>query len=141
MADPLSRVPFLASRKVNIVFHFAEALWYLWGRSDLEMMAYYAPQMRSYSMDGKTLRGSAYGARLFRAPPGAGPSAFDVVLSLQVLSEAQDPTRTAAPFTFPVMPRGASWADLEAVELHEERLRANRSRYTPGTIADTGLNR
>ena len=72
-------MPFLAVRKINIVFHFAEALWYLWGRDDLEMMAYYAPQMRSYSMDGKTLRGSAYGSRLFSAPPG-GESAFDQVL-------------------------------------------------------------
>jgi thymidylate synthase len=43
LADPVSRIPFLAARKVNVVFHFAEALWYLWGRSDLEMMAYYAP--------------------------------------------------------------------------------------------------
>jgi thymidylate synthase len=75
-------VPFLAVRKVNIVFHFAEALWYLWGRDDLEMMAYYAPQMRSYSMDGTTLRGSAYGARLFQPPPGGGESAFDHVLGL-----------------------------------------------------------
>ena len=82
LTDPVSRVPFLATRKINIVFHFAEALWYLWGRDDLEMMAYYAPQMRSYSMDGKTLRGSAYGSRLFRPPPGGGESAFGQVLGL-----------------------------------------------------------
>src|SRR4051812_43606691 len=65
LTNPINRVPFLKARKINIVFHFAEALWYLWGRNDLEMMAYYAPRMRSYSMDGKTLRGSAYGPRLF----------------------------------------------------------------------------
>lgn len=82
LTDPVGRVPFLATRKINIVFHFAEALWYLWGRDDLEMMAYYAPQMRSYSMDGKTMRGSAYGSRLFRPPPGGGESAFGQVLGL-----------------------------------------------------------
>ena len=82
LANPVSRMPFLAVRKVNIVFHFAEALWYLWGRDDLEMMAYYAPQMQSYSMDGRTLRGSAYGSRLFRSPPGGGESAFNQVLGL-----------------------------------------------------------
>lgn len=82
LTDPVSRVPFLKDRKVNIVFHFAEALWYLQGRSDLEMMAYYAPQMRSYSMDGKTLRGSAYGSMIFRPDPGGGPSAFGRVLDL-----------------------------------------------------------
>ncbi|MFE7117199.1 thymidylate synthase [Streptomyces sp. NPDC057654] len=82
LADPTARVPYLASRKVNIVFHFAEALWYLWGRDDLEMMAYYAPQMRAYSADGKTMGGSAYGTRLFRAVSGAKRSAFDQVLDV-----------------------------------------------------------
>ncbi len=82
IADPINRVPYLASRKVNVVFLFAEALWYLWGRNDLEMISYYAPQMRSYSIDGKTLRGSAYGSRLFRQQPGAECSSFDQVLDL-----------------------------------------------------------
>jgi thymidylate synthase len=238
LADPVSRVPFLASRKVNIVFHFAEALWYLWGRDDLDMIAYYAPQMRSYSMDGVTLQGSAYGARLFRPPPGGGPSAFARVLDLiredgaskravmtmlrpeelavpgntdvacalafqlllrggqlhavcymrandadqgllsdvfsftllqefaarqlgvplgtythfagsmhladtslprvrQVLQEAVGCARPR--FRFPVMPGGASWADLEQVQVHEELLRADKAQYTPATIASTGL--
>lgn len=240
LADPVSRVPFLASRKSNIVFHFAEALWYLWGRDDLEMMAYYAPQMRSYSMDGKTLRGSAYGARLFRSPPGGGQPDFGRVLDLiredpatkravmtmfrpeelaipgnldvacvlafqlflrdgrlhavcymrandadqgllsdvfsftllqefaarqlgvpvgtythyagsmhiadrdlprirQVLAETRDGGRRGPLFAFPAMPEDASWADLEAVRVHEELLRTDRHRHTPGSIAATGL--
>lgn len=32
LANPVSRVLFPAARKINIVFHFAEALWYLWGK-------------------------------------------------------------------------------------------------------------
>jgi thymidylate synthase len=240
LANPISRIPFLTSRKSNIVFHFAEALWYLWGRDDLEMMAYYAPQMRSYSMDGKTLRGSAYGARLFRSPSDDGQSAFTRILDLiredpatkravmtmfrpeelaiagnldvacvlalqfllrdgrlhavcymrandadqgllsdvfsftllqefaarqlgvpvgtythyagsmhiadrdlprilQVLDETRDSDHRGPLFEFPAMPQDASWADLETVQVHEERLRANKSRHTPKTIAETGL--
>ena len=82
LADPVQRVPFLAARRVNIVFHFAEALWHLWGRSDLEMMAYYAPMMKAFSMDGTTLCGSAYGSRMFRPLAGDGRSAFELALGL-----------------------------------------------------------
>lgn len=82
LTDPVRRMPFLAARKVNVVFHFAESLWYLQGRSDLAMMEYYASRMRSYSMDGETLRGSAYGARLFVPDSAGGPAAFDRVLDL-----------------------------------------------------------
>jgi thymidylate synthase len=240
LANPVSRAPFLAARKINIVFHFAEALWYLWGRNDLEMMAYYAPRMRSYSMDGKTLRGSAYGSRLFHSPPGGGQSTFAQILGLiredaatkravmtmfrpeelavpgnldvacvlafqlflrggrlhaicymrandadqgllsdvfsftllqefaarqlgvpvgtythyagsmhiadsnlprirQVLSEARNGNRTGPLFEFPAMPDDASWVDLDAVQVHEELLRTNQRRHTPGTIAETGL--
>lgn len=240
LANPVSRVPFLTSRKINIVFHFAEALCYLWGRDDLEMMAYYAPQMRSYSMDGKTLRGSAYGTRLFGSSPDGGRPAFGHVLDLiredpatkravltmfrpeelaipgnldvacvlafqfflrdgrlhavcymrandadqgllsdvfsftllqefaarqlgvpvgtythyagsmhiadrdlprirQVLGETRDSDQRGPLFEFPAMPEDASWADLEAVQVHEEQMRVNQHRHTPETIAETGL--
>ncbi len=241
LADPIDRVPYLASRKVNIVFHFAEALWYLWGRNDLEMISYYAPQMRSYSIDGKTLRGSAYGSRLFRQQPGAECSSFDQVLDLiredsatkravmtmfrpeelavpgnvdvacvialqfllrdgklhaicfmrandagqgllsdvfsftliqefaarqlnvpvgtythhvgsmhigdrdiplvrRVLDEVGTRDLAGPRFRFSAMPNNASWNDLEALQVHEDALRTNRDRLTPGTIASTGLH-
>ena len=240
LANPVSRMPFLASRKSNIVFHFAEALWYLWGRDDLEMMAYYAPQMRSYSMDGRTLRGSAYGSSLFRSPPDGGQPAFGRILDLirddpatkravltmfrpeelaipgnldvacvlafqfflrdgqlhavcymrandadqgllsdvfsftllqefaarqlgfpvgtythyagsmhiadrdlprvrRVLEETRASDQRRPLFEFPAMPEDASWADLETVQVHEERLRTDQRHYTPETIAETGL--
>ena len=69
LSDPSQRVPFLPSRRVNIVFNFAEALWYLSGRSDLDFIAYYASNMRRYSMDGHCLTGTAYGAKIFGGPP------------------------------------------------------------------------
>lgn len=243
LTSPINRVPYLYSRKINIVFHLAEALWYLWGRNDLEMMAYYAPQMRAYSMDGKTLRGSAYGSRLFHSPAEDGRTTFDQILDLiredhatkravltmfrpeelavsgnvdvacvlafqfflrdgrlhavcymrandadqgllsdvfsftflqefaarqldvplgtythyagsmhiaddnlprirQVLDEAQgnDQYDQRQRFTFPEMPRGASWSDLETVQIHEEWLRTNERSHTPESIAATGLD-
>jgi thymidylate synthase len=62
--DPRDRVVYVPARRTNIVFCFAEALWYLWGRDDLEMISYYAPRLAAYSADGKTLRGTAYGPKL-----------------------------------------------------------------------------
>jgi len=36
------------------VFCFAEALWYLQGRDDLEMISYYAPRLARFSSDGRS---------------------------------------------------------------------------------------
>jgi thymidylate synthase len=77
--DPRDRLPFIAARKVNPVFHFAETLWYLGARNDVEMIAYYSPIAAQDSRDGKTLNG--YGTRIFQAD-GAGLSPFDRVLHL-----------------------------------------------------------
>jgi thymidylate synthase len=65
LRDPRQRVPFAPSRRVNIVFNFAEALWYLAGRDDLDFIEYYASSMRSYSMDNRCLTGTAYGPKIF----------------------------------------------------------------------------
>ncbi|MBO3681714.1 thymidylate synthase [Streptomyces sp. NEAU-YJ-81] len=82
LSEPRRRLPFLAARKVNPVFHFAEALWYLAGRRDLEMIGYYAPSMRSSSRDGMHLGGSAYGHTIFNPADGDTVSPFDRVLEL-----------------------------------------------------------
>lgn len=82
LADPTARVPFLPSRRTNVVFNFAEALWFLEGRDDVAMISYYAPRMRSYSLDGVSVDGSAYGTRLFGPTDGTGRSQFDQVLDL-----------------------------------------------------------
>ncbi|MDQ0904482.1 thymidylate synthase [Streptomyces canus] len=81
LTDPRQRLPYLAERKANPVFQFAEALWYLAGRRDLEMIGYYAPSMRASSADGVRLGGSAYGYTLF-SPRGASQSQFDQVVEL-----------------------------------------------------------
>lgn len=64
--NPIERVCYLPSRKTNIVFNFAEALWYLSGKNDLDFIEYYASNMRKYSMDGKCLTGTAYGKKIFQ---------------------------------------------------------------------------
>ncbi|MEN8649617.1 thymidylate synthase [Streptomyces sp. 21So2-11] len=82
LPDPRQRLPYLAARRANPVFQFAEALWYLSGRRDLEMIGYYAPSMRSSSPDGVNLGGSAYGYTLFNPAQGDTVSPFDRVLEL-----------------------------------------------------------
>lgn len=64
--DPQQRLPYLPGRKINVVFHLAETLWYLSGRRDLAMPGHYAPRMAAYSVDGQTLGGTAYGPNLRR---------------------------------------------------------------------------
>ncbi|MET7474687.1 thymidylate synthase [Streptomyces sp. NPDC005648] len=84
LTDPRQRLPYLAERKANVVFQFAEALWYLAGRRDLDMIGYYAPSMRASSADGIRLGGSAYGYSLFSPAGGTGQSPFNQVLELLV---------------------------------------------------------
>lgn len=99
LADPRERVTYLPARKVNIVFHWAEALWYVWARNDLDMIAYYAPQIRAYSGDGQTLAGSAYGRRLFKPLGGELPSAWTLIQ--QVIGEDPESKRGVATFFRP----------------------------------------
>jgi thymidylate synthase len=65
LLNPRERVPRLSSRKLNLVFNFAEVLWYLSGRDDVGFPSYYAPSIKRYSNDGKRLLGTAYGPRIF----------------------------------------------------------------------------
>lgn len=65
LRDASQRVPFIPGRRLNIVFNFAEALWYLSGRDDLSFIAYYAPSIRKYSADHVRLTGTAYGRAIF----------------------------------------------------------------------------
>lgn len=66
IADPVQRLVLTPARRTNVIFNYAEALWYLSGRRDLEFITYYAPSIAKYSADGLTLAGTAYGPRIFR---------------------------------------------------------------------------
>jgi thymidylate synthase len=80
LRDQCQRVPFAPSRRTNIVFNFAEALWYLAGRDDLDYIAYYASNMRRYSMDGHCLTGTAYGTKIFGGTEGHRQ--YDTIIDL-----------------------------------------------------------
>ncbi|QCX82256.1 Thymidylate synthase (plasmid) [Streptomyces sp. YIM 121038] len=95
LPDPRQRLPYLATRRANPVFQYAEALWYLAGRRDLEMIGYYAPSMRASSADGVSLGGSAYGHTLLTPAPGEEVSPFEQVLGL--LHREQDTKRAYLP--------------------------------------------
>jgi len=62
--NPPDRFCLSKIRKQNIVFNYAEALWYLSGKNDLAFISWYAPSMQRYSPDGISLPGTGYGARL-----------------------------------------------------------------------------
>jgi thymidylate synthase len=95
LTDPRQRTPFLAARKINPVYHYAEALWYLGGRHDLDMIAYYAPRRRADSRDQTTIDGSAYGERIFAPRPDGRSSAF--VQALDLLRSEKDSKRAVLP--------------------------------------------
>lgn len=99
LEDPRSRLPYLAARKANPVFQFAEALWYLAGRTDLAMIGHYAPRMATSSRDGVTIDGSAYGHRIFAPVHGHYVSSFDRVLEL--LRREPDSKRAFIPVFHP----------------------------------------
>ncbi|MEE6179654.1 thymidylate synthase [Mycobacterium sp. 050134] len=80
LVNPRERVIRVPSRRTNIVFNFAEALWYLSGSNSLDFIRFYAPSMDRYSTDGHTLRGTAYGPRIFNCG-GAGFDQWDSVVN------------------------------------------------------------
>jgi len=90
--DPVQRHVPLPSRRTNIVFCFAEALWYLSGRRDLAFIQYYAPSIGRYSKDGVNLDGTAYGPRIFAYGP-AQLNQWETVL--ETLAGDRDSKRAA----------------------------------------------
>jgi thymidylate synthase len=90
LAQPVQRHISLTVRKSNIIFNFAEALWYLAGTADLAQIKYYAPSIAAYSSDGVSLRGTAYGPRIFDYP-SAGLDQWDVIR--RTLAEDRDSKR------------------------------------------------
>ncbi|MFE9425246.1 thymidylate synthase [Kitasatospora sp. NPDC006697] len=95
LTDPRQRALYLMSRPVNPVYHHAEALWYLGGLRNLDLIGHYASRRRADSRDGVTIDGSSYGARIFAPRPDGAPSAFDQALEL--LKAEKDSKRAYLP--------------------------------------------
>lgn len=66
ITNPVERVCYTAERKANIIFMYAEFLWYMKGDDSLDFICYYASNMKQYSMNNRTLTGTAYGRKLFK---------------------------------------------------------------------------
>lgn len=64
LENPRNRFCYHPQRRQNIIFNYAEALWYLSGKNDLEFIQWYAPSMARFSADGETLPGTGYGKKL-----------------------------------------------------------------------------
>ncbi|MET9403614.1 thymidylate synthase [Kitasatospora sp. NPDC002965] len=95
LSNPRRRALYLTSRPVNPVYHHAEALWYLGGMRNLDLIGHYANRRRADSRDGTTIEGSSYGARIFAPRPDGAPSAFD--LALELLRTEKDSKRAYLP--------------------------------------------
>lgn len=87
LTNPRERVCYLPARKTNLVFNFAEVLWYLSADNSLDYISYYASWMPRYSADGKTLTGTAYGAKIF----GFGEANIDQWEEVVRLLSEEDP--------------------------------------------------
>ena len=62
-SNPLNRVTFLGSRRINGFFQLAESLWILSGRADAEWLSSFNINMMQFSDDGKWFN-APYGERL-----------------------------------------------------------------------------
>ena len=81
--NPRERLVRCKARKYNLVFNFAEVLWYLAASSELAHMAFYGPLMSKFSADGQRLQGTAYGPRIFFAGPAQVNQWTNVVRTLR----------------------------------------------------------
>jgi thymidylate synthase len=140
LTDIAHRTPFLAARKPNIVFNYAELLWYLAGRNDVAMISYYAPRLAKLSSDGTTLTGTAYGPRLFGPDGDDGLSQFD--RCLRTLREDPDSKRAAMAIMRPHEPIGVDNPDVACTLSLQLMLRGGRlhaTGYMRGNDAVIGL--
>lgn len=105
---PEARVSLLPERNANPFFHFMEAIWMLAGENSLSPLLRYNGQMASYSDDGKTLRGTAYGYKW------RGHFGYDqLALAIQRLRENREDRRIVMTMWDP----SAEWRDPTSRDL------------------------
>ena len=64
LLNPIERVCYERERKANLIFQYAEFLWYFSGSDRLDFISYYAKKIKRFSKDGERLTGTAYGSKL-----------------------------------------------------------------------------
>jgi len=70
LTDPLARTIDQPARRTNYGFLVAETLWQLNGRSDVALLARFAPGIGRYGAPDGWFTGTAYGTRIFQASAG-----------------------------------------------------------------------
>jgi thymidylate synthase len=140
LTNPRDRIVYAPARRTNIVFCYAEALWYLLGRDDLDMIGYYAPRLRKVSDDGVRLTGTAYGPKLFRREMSTWPSQWEQVSEL--LNTDPATKRAVVAFFHPAELQEPDNPDVSCTIALQFLLREGRLHavvYMRGNDAVTGL--
>ncbi|MFC7530143.1 thymidylate synthase [Actinoplanes sp. GCM10030250] len=140
LTEPTRRTPWLAKRRSNIAFNYAELLWYVGGRADVATISYYAPRLAKLSTDGTTLTGTAYGPRLFGPGGQDGLSQFD--RCIKALRQDPDSKRAAMVIMHPHEPIGVDNPDVACTLALQFMLRGGRlhaTGYMRGNDAVIGL--
>jgi thymidylate synthase len=78
--NPRKRCTTLKKRKWNFPFAIGELCWHMAGSNQLEFIEYYAKQWKNFSEDGKNIKNSCYGNKIFSKENG--PSQWDKIVEL-----------------------------------------------------------
>lgn len=70
LANPRNRLTTLPSRKWSPALAIAELAWHVRGDEDVGPLAFYTPRWREFADENGIVRGSCYGARIFKASDG-----------------------------------------------------------------------
>jgi thymidylate synthase len=81
LTRPRARIVQARARRWSLPLAIGEFCWHASASDDVEALAYYAPRWRAFSADGRTVRGSCYGRRIFGSDRN-GRSRWDALLAL-----------------------------------------------------------
>lgn len=81
LSNPRSRIVHAPARRWSLPLAIGEFCWHVSASDDVEALAYYAPRWREFAADGRTVRGSCYGRRIFGRGRD-GRCQWDMLLSL-----------------------------------------------------------
>jgi thymidylate synthase len=81
LVNPRARMINAPARRWSLPLALGEFCWHVSASNDVEVLAYYAPRWREFTEDGRTVRGSCYGKRIF-GHEVCGSSVWDSLLVL-----------------------------------------------------------
>jgi thymidylate synthase len=81
LTNPRARIVRASARRWSLPLAIGEFCWHASASNDVEALAYYAPRWREFAADGRTVRGSCYGRRIFGRGQD-GRNCWDMLLAL-----------------------------------------------------------